>query len=131
MASDNVELGGLIFVRQKDASSPIVGGIWPWVFGGAFNNVYHSANMFTSHGVHTTGNDPQADELYARATNELDPVKAKQYWTEFMAYAKEMYVNVGLVSVPNYWIMGPNVGIVTDKAYLSIWDAYANIQHKQ
>ncbi len=128
---DNVELGGLIFVRQKDASSPIVGGIWPWVFGGAFNNVYHSANMFTSKGVHTTGNDPKADELYARATNELDPAKAKQYWTEFMAYANDMYVNVGLVKVPNYWIMGPKVGKVTDKAFLSIWDAYANIQHKQ
>ena len=123
--------GGMVFVRKTDPSDPYVGSIWPWTFGGAFNNVYHSANMFTSKGVHTTGNDPKADELYAKATNELDPAKGKRYWTEFMDYAYDvMWVNVGLVTVPNYMVVGPRVGKVTSNAHLSLWDAYAGIQHK-
>ena len=128
---DDVELGGMIFVRAKDASAPVVGNMWPWVFGGAFNNVYHSANMFTSKGVHTTANDPKADELYAKAVNELDLVKAKKSWTEFMNYAYDvMFVNMGIMSIPDYWVVGPQIGEVTSNAHLSIWDAYAGIQHK-
>jgi peptide/nickel transport system substrate-binding protein len=123
--------GGMVFVRKTDPSDPYVGAIWPWVFGGAFNNVYHSANLFTSKGVHTTANDPKADELYAKAANELDPEKGKQYWTEFMNYAYDvMWVNVGIVNVPAYAVMGPRVGKVTSNAHLSLWDAYAGIQHK-
>ncbi len=123
--------GGNVFVRKTDPSDPYVGSIWPWVFGGAFNNVYHSANLFTSKGVHTTANDPKADELYAKAANELDPAKAKQYWTEFMDYAYDvMWVNVGLVKVPSYNVIGPKVGKVTSNAHLSLWDAYAGIQQK-
>jgi len=117
-------------VRAKDASVPIVGGIWPWIFPGFFNNVYHSANMFTSRGVHTTANDPKADEMYDKAVAELDPAKAKRMWTEFMNYAYDMWVTVGIVKVPSYLVVGPKVGQFTSNTHLSLYDALAGIQHK-
>ena len=77
----------------------------------AANNFYHSANMFTSTGVHTTSNDPKADELYQAAATELDEAKAKQNWSDMMKYAYEtMWVNVGLVNTPTLFVVGPNVG---------------------
>ena len=128
---DDTELNGMIFVRAKDASGPVVGNMWPWVFAAAYNNVYHSANMFTSKGVHTTANDPKADALYAKAANELDLVKAKQYWTEFINYAYDvLFVNMGIMSVPNYWVLGPRIDKATTKTHLSVWEAYAGILPK-
>jgi peptide/nickel transport system substrate-binding protein len=121
---------GMVFVRAKDASAQQVGAIWPWVGPTFFNNVYHSANMFTSTGVHTTSNDTKADQMYQAATTELDDTKAKQLWQDMMHYGYDtMWVNVELVSVPTYMVVGPSVGAFTSKAYLSIWDAYAGIQH--
>ena len=117
-------------MRAKDATVPIVGGIWPWVFPAFFNNVYHSANMFTSKGVHTTSNDPKADEMYNKAVTETDPAKAKKLWTEFMNYGYDMWVNVGIVRVPSYTVVGPKVGKFSSFAYLSQWDCLAGIQHK-
>lgn len=129
---DANQWGGMFFIRAKDASAPQVGAIFPWVWLGTFNNVYHSANMFTSKGVHSTGNDPKADELYAKATSELDPVKAKQYWTELFDYAYDiMWVNVGILKVPTYGVVGPEVGKFSTNSHLSLWDAYAGIQHKK
>jgi peptide/nickel transport system substrate-binding protein len=123
-------MGGYMFVRAKDANVPIVGGIWPWVGGGFFNNVYHSANMFKSTGVHTTGNDPKADEMYDKAVAELNPAKAKKLWTEFMNYGYDMWVNVGVVKVPQYAIVNPKVGKFSSLAYMSVWDGLAGFQKK-
>ena len=87
--------------------------------------------MFTSKGVHTTANDPKADALYAKAANELDLVKAKQYWTEFINYAYDvLFVNMGIMSVPNYWVLGPKIDKATTKTHLSVWEAYAGILPK-
>jgi len=128
---DGMTYAGYFFVRIKnDPSAPNAGAVIPWNFGGFFNNVYHSANMYQSNGVHGTGNDPKADVLYTKATTELDPVKAKQYWTEFQNYAYDMWVNVGIVKVPNYLVMAPTVGAFTSNAHLGLWDALAGIKHK-
>jgi peptide/nickel transport system substrate-binding protein len=122
--------GGYMFVRHKDASVPIVGGIWPWVGGGFFNNVYHSSNMFKSTGVHTTGNDPKADEMYDKAVAELDAKKARKMWTDFMNYGYDMWVNVGVVKIPQYAVVGPKVGEFSSLAYMSVWDSLAGIKRK-
>jgi peptide/nickel transport system substrate-binding protein len=127
---DSVQFGGMIFNRAKNPTDPIVGAIWPWIFPGVPNNVYHSANMYKSTGVHSTGNDPKADELYDKAATELDMKKAEQYWREFQTYAKEMWVNVGLVKLPSYWVAGPNVGEFSENSYISLNDSYAGIKHK-
>ncbi len=127
---DPVTWGGMFFVRAKDASQPQVGAVFSWTFPAVFNNVYHCANMFKSTGVHSTGNDPNADMLYDKATQELDLKKAKQYWTEFHNYANGMYVNVGICIIKYPAIVSPKVGEFTTNAYMSIYDALAGIKHK-
>jgi ABC-type transport system substrate-binding protein len=128
---DPMTYGGYFFVRIKDASAPNVGAVIPWIFPGFFNSVYHCANMYKSTGVHSTGNDPKADALYQKATSELDPVKAKKYWTEFQNYAYDMWVNVGILRTPTYVVVGPRVGAFTLNSHMSIQDAWVGIQHKK
>jgi ABC-type transport system substrate-binding protein len=121
---------GMVFVRATSPTDKQVGAIWPWVSSSFFNNVYHSANMFTSTGVHTTSNDTKADQMYQAAVTELDDSKAKQLWQQMMHYGYDtMWVNVELVEVPTYFVVGKNVGQFTVKQNLSLWDAYVGIQH--
>ncbi|MBV8716898.1 MAG: ABC transporter substrate-binding protein [Chloroflexi bacterium] len=120
----------LVFVRATSPTDQQVGAIWPWVSSTFFNNVYHSANMFTSTGVHTTSNDTKADGMYAAAVAELDDTKAKKMWQDLMHYGYDtMWVNEELVTVPTYFAVGSNVGQFTYRTNLSIWDAYVGIQH--
>jgi ABC-type transport system substrate-binding protein len=120
----------LVFVRATNPTDQQVGAIWPWVNTGFFNNVYHSANMFTSTGVHTTSNDTKADGMYQAAVTELDDTKAKKLWQDMMHYGYgTMWVNVELVEVPTYFAVGQNVGAFTNRTWLNLWDSYAGIQH--
>jgi ABC-type transport system substrate-binding protein len=73
----------------------------------------------------------KADALYNEATSELDPVKAKRLWTEFTEYGYNMWVNVGIVRVPTYVVVGPKVGEWTSNAHMSWQDALAGIQHRE
>jgi peptide/nickel transport system substrate-binding protein len=119
----------LVFVRATAPTDQQVGAVWPWVNVGAFNNVYHSANMFTSTGVHTTSNDTKADAMYQAATTELDDTKAKQLWRDMMHYGyTTMWVNVELVEVPTYWVVGKNVGEFKGRTWINLNDTYAAIQ---
>jgi peptide/nickel transport system substrate-binding protein len=128
---DTPVYNGLVFVRAKDPTEKQVGAIWPWVNVGFFSNVYHSANMFTSTGVHTTSNDTKADAMYQAAITELDDAKAKKLWQDLMHYGYDtMWINVELVEVPTYFVVGPNVGAFTNRTYINIWDTYLGIQHK-
>jgi peptide/nickel transport system substrate-binding protein len=128
---DSMTFGSYVFTRTKDPNAPNVGAIWPWVNLGFFNNVYHSKNMFTSGGAHTTANDPKADEMYNKATSEPDPVKAKKLWTEFMNYTYDMWITVGVVRVPTMMVVGPKVGQFTSFAHYSLYDSLAGIQPKK
>ena len=121
----------LVFVRATGPTDQQVGAIWPWSSSGFFNNVYHSANMFTSTGVHTTSNDTKADAMYQAAVTELDDAKAKKLWQDLMHYGYDtMWINVELVEVPTYFAVGPNVGAFTSRSYINLWDSYVGIQHK-
>ncbi|MBV9328026.1 MAG: ABC transporter substrate-binding protein [Chloroflexi bacterium] len=120
----------LSFVRVKSDTDKQVGAVMPSAQTSFFNNVYHSANLFTSTGTRSTGNDPQADQMYQAAVTELDPTRAKQLWQQMMHYGYDkMWVNVELTEVPTYFVLGPNVGAFTYKQYLSMQDAYVGIQH--
>jgi len=120
----------MFFVRATSPDDQVVGGIFPWTFGGTFNNTYHCANMFTDIGIHSTSNDPVATALYAEAVTEQDAEVAKQLWTEFIDYCyTELWVNVGLWINPTYLVCDPDtVGEWTYHTYLSMWDAYAGIE---
>ena len=127
---DTAVYNGLVFVRAKDPSEKQVGAIWPWVNTGAFNNVYHSANMFTSTGVHTTSNDTQADSMYQAAITELDDTMAKKLWQDMMHYGyNTMWVNAELVEVPTFFALGQKVGDFTGRTWINVWDSYVGIQH--
>jgi ABC-type transport system substrate-binding protein len=120
----------LVFVRATSPTDQQVGAVWPWVNVGAFNNVYHSANMFTSTGVHTTSNDTKADAMYQAATTELDDTKAKKLWQDMMHYGYDtMWVNVELVEVPTYFAVGKNVGEFKGRTWINLNDTYVAIQH--
>jgi ABC-type transport system substrate-binding protein len=87
--------------------------------------------MFTDTGVHTTSNDAKATEMYQAAISELDEAKAKKLWQDLMHYAYDtMWVNIPLVNVPTYVVVGPNVGAFTVNQNLSLPDSYVGIQHK-
>ncbi len=127
---DAVEWGGMFFVRNTTPGAPNVGAIFPWTFGSVFDNIYHSANMYKSVGVHSTGNDPEADRLYDLAVGTIDDDLRKQRWTEFQTYVyDEMFINCPFVVSTPLALIGPNLGEVTTKAHLSLADAYAGIQH--
>ena len=120
----------LSFVRVKSETDRQVGAVMPSTFSAFFNNVYHSANLFTSTGTRSTGNDPKADQMYQAAVSELDDGKAKQLWQQMMHYGYDtMWVNIELVEVPTLFVVGPNVGAFTYKQNLSLQDAYVGIQH--
>jgi peptide/nickel transport system substrate-binding protein len=119
----------LSFVRVKSETDKKVGAVMPWVAPSFFNNVYHSANLFTSTGTRSTGNDPKADQMYQAAVSELDDTKAKQLWQQMMHYGySTMWVNIELVQVPTYFVVGPKVGAFTFKQNLSLQDSYVGIQ---
>ncbi|HEY2595023.1 MAG TPA: ABC transporter substrate-binding protein, partial [Chloroflexota bacterium] len=116
--------------RPKSATDKSAGVVWPWINTSFFNNVYHSANMWTSTGVNGTGNDPQADQMYGAAVAELDDTKAKDLWRQLMHYGYDtMWVNLEIIEVPTYFVVGQNVGQFTNRTWLNIWDSYVGIQH--
>lgn len=122
--------GGMFFVRNTAPDAPNIGGIFPWTFGSTFNSVYHSANLYTSGGVHSTGNDPIADEMYAAATGELDGDKALQFWTDLRTYTYDhMKVNIGVVTIQPLMLIGPKLGEFGWGKHMSLYDGYATIQH--
>ena len=128
---DPVVFGGYFFnFKRLTGNEPNVGWIFPWTFPGYFNSTYHCANMYTSRGTHNTGNDPKADELYKKATTELDPVKAEKYWNEFQVYVKTMYVNIAIIEGEPLVVVGPTLGKFTGRNWSGwVYDAANGIQH--
>jgi ABC-type transport system substrate-binding protein len=86
--------------------------------------------MYCSYGIHGTGNDKKADELYLKATKELDPKKAAQYFNDFQVYVRSLYINVGIAQTDNLFVYNPKtVGKWTGRTWVSYWDAVNGIQH--
>jgi peptide/nickel transport system substrate-binding protein len=121
---------GLFFFGKTGATDPNIGSVIPWYYGSYPRAVYHSANMYTPGGAHSTSNDAKAKELYTKAVTELDQAKAKQYWTEFLNYAYSMFVNVGIIQMPTYAVVGPNLGAFTSQKSTGIYYLLSGIQHK-
>ena len=97
-----------------------------------FNNVYHSANMFTSTGVHTTSNDTKADEMYKAA---IDGARRRQSQEGVAGHdALRLRHHVGERRAGGRAVhcsrSAPTVGAVTYNQNRTIWDAYVGIQHK-
>lgn len=118
--------------RRFAGTEPNIGWIGVWNYDGFFNPTYQHANMYTSLGIHNTGNDPVMDEMYNKATQETDPVLAEQYYKEFQVYARNTYVNIGVAQTDQYVIWNPDViGGWTGRTWVSYWDSAYGIQHAQ
>ena len=127
-----VEMGkffNLMFARADSPDAECVGQIWPWIFPTVNQNVYHSSNMFTSLGVHTTANDPEMDALYDAVLIETNLERQTQLWTEFMQKGMDMWIVTGLWEVPTYFVKSDNLGEFTKRVHLFTWDALYGIQH--
>ncbi|UCC16520.1 MAG: ABC transporter substrate-binding protein [Dehalococcoidales bacterium] len=119
----------LMFARADSPDDECVGQIWPWISPTVFQNVYHSSNMFTSLGVHTTANDPEMDELYNAVLAETDIVKQERLWTEFIEKGREMWIVTGLWEQPSYWVVSDHLGDFTKRAHIFITNCLYGIKH--
>lgn len=115
--------------RVKEGD-PNVGWIFNWSFQSFFNCMYHSANMYCSYGMHSTGNDPTADELYLKAANERDPVLSAQYFGEFQVYCRSLYINIGICTFDTLIVYNPaTIGAWAGRIWVSYQDSLNGIQH--
>jgi peptide/nickel transport system substrate-binding protein len=114
-------------IQETDVN---VGWLFPWESWSYPNSVYHSANMYTSKGVHGTGNDAKADELYYDVTHQKDYSIADKNMQKFELYVKTLYVNIGIVEYEPIYIYNPNtLGAWNGRNWDGIYSSLAGIQH--
>jgi peptide/nickel transport system substrate-binding protein len=129
-----VEMGkfyDLMFSRADSPDDECVGQIWPWINPSVNQNVYHSSNMFTSLGVHTTCNDPEMDVLYAAVLAETDLERQEQLWSEFMVRGHDMWIVTGMWQVPGYWVTSNHLGDFTKRTHLFYQQCLHGIKHAE
>jgi len=129
-----VEMGkfyDLMFSRADSPDAECVGQIWSWINPAVNQNVYHSSNMFTSLGVHTTCNDPEMDVLYAAVLAETDLEMQEQLWSEFMVRGHDMWIVTGLWQVPGYWVTSAHLGEFTKRTHLFYQQCLHGIDHAE
>jgi peptide/nickel transport system substrate-binding protein len=120
---------GYLFKRPA-ATDVNVGWIWFWKSWGYVNSVYHSANMYTSTGVHGTANDPTADAMYQVITQQKDYATAWEKMSEFQVYVKSLYVNVGVVEYQNIVLYNQHtLGSWNGRNWEGGYMGYAGITH--
>jgi ABC-type transport system substrate-binding protein len=117
--------------NRLTGTEPNVGWIFPWISESTPNSIYQAENLYCSWGLHNCGNDSVADFLFNRASQELNPTLALQYWRSFQTYARGMYVNIGICQIKPLKVVGPNLGEFTANTHLSLYDALAGIQHPE
>jgi len=129
-----VEMGkfyDLMFARADSPDDECVGQVWPWISPTVFQNVYHSSNMYTSLGVHTTANDPEMDALYDAVLAETNLERQEQLWTEFIEKGREMWIVTGLWEQPSYFVVSEHLGEFTKRAHLGIYYCIYGIKHAE
>jgi ABC-type transport system substrate-binding protein len=118
---------GMLFARPQPGDRN-VGWIWPWTSGSFFNCTYHSANMYTSRGIHGTSNDAKATEMYDDYIAETDMAKAEQKWADFQKYVKTLYISFGIAEVEPKMPVAPTLGEFAGRNWIGIQEAYSGIQ---
>jgi len=119
---------GALFSRPQ-AGDWRVGWAWPWISGSFFNCTYHSANLYTTRGIHGTSNDVHATELYDAYLAATDMVVAEQLWREFQQYVATLYIDIPIAEIEPKMPVGPNLGEFSGRKWMGIQEAYAMIKH--
>jgi peptide/nickel transport system substrate-binding protein len=106
------------------------GWIWFWKSWSYPNSVYHSANMYTSVGVHKTTNDPTADAMYAEITHQKSYEVAWEKMREFQLYVMGLYTNIGVVEYKALFLYNPNtIGSFEGRNWESYYAALLGAKH--
>jgi len=117
-------------VGRIEETDDNVGWIFDWTYNSYFNSTYHCANMYTSKGIHSTGNDPTADDMYAAVTHTADINVADAAFAAFQLYVKTLYINIGVVEYEILTLYNPNtVGDWAGRNWVSYQDALNGIKH--
>jgi len=117
------------FTRLEEGA-PNVGWLFNWYYGSTYNSTYQSTNMFCSWGVHNAGYSPDVDAVYLKYAAETDPVLAEQYYADFHAAAREMYVNVGICQVDPLTLYNPEtIGSFGGPTWVSLMDCLNYVEH--
>jgi peptide/nickel transport system substrate-binding protein len=119
---------GMLFSRPAEGD-PNVGWMWPWTSPDPFNCTYHSANMYTTWGIHGTSNDEKATQMYNDYLKITDPAASEQAWNEFQKYVKTLYINEGIVEIAPVYVAGPDLGDFTGPTWMSNQEAITGVQH--
>jgi len=115
--------------KRLQAGDPNVGWIFTWSYQSFFNCMYHSANMYTSTGVHNVGGDPEADALYKKAASEPDNAKSAQYFADFQKFVKTKYWNIGIARFDSLYLYNPKtIGKFTGFTWIGFEDCLNCIQ---
>jgi len=118
------------FAGRIQETDKNVGWIWEWSSWSYPNSVYHCANMYTSGGVHGTGNDPVADQMYSEVTHQKDYQIAAQKMAAFQLYVKGLYINIGVVEYQPWYIYSPKtLGAWNGRNWEGIYTSIGGIQH--
>ena len=117
-----------VFIQKLKGDDACLGWIWSWA-GAAFNGTAYCRNMQTSYGIHQVTVDSNVTALYDKFVVELDPVKAKQYYTDWQRAAKELYTNFGIAYVEPKIIVSNNLGEFTVNPHMFFNDAACGIKH--
>jgi ABC-type transport system substrate-binding protein len=120
----------LMFSRADSPDDECVGQIWPWINPTVFQNVYHSSNMFTSLGVHTTCNDPEMDELYNAVLAETDIERQSSSDRIHDKRARNGHRDRQW-QVPTYWVVSPELGDFTKRAHIFWTNALFAVTHAE
>jgi peptide/nickel transport system substrate-binding protein len=118
---------GMLFARPKEGDKN-VGWLWPWTSVGVMNATYHSANMYTTWGVHGTSNDAKATQMYNDYLKITDPVKSEQAWSDFQKYVKTLWIDFGIMQIDPVYAVGPALGEFTGANWMSNQDAINGVQ---
>ena len=121
---------GMLFARPQEGD-PNVGWIWPWASGSFFNCTYHSANMYTTRGIHGTSNDVKATEMYDAYITETNMARAEQLWAEFQQYVKTLYITFGIAEIEPKLPVATTLGEFSGRNWIGIQEAYSGIQHPE
>jgi peptide/nickel transport system substrate-binding protein len=90
---------------------------------------------FLKSAIHSQGNwrllkDPKWDALWASISAEPDPAKQMQLFRETVKYMLDQYIVPGIVNIPQYYAVSPQVGDWTIRYSYDLWGSFAGMKKK-
>jgi ABC-type transport system substrate-binding protein len=90
---------------------------------------------FLKSAIHSQGNwrllkDPKWDALWASISAEPDPAKQVQLFRQTVEYMLDQYIVPGIVNIPQYYAVSPQIGDWTIRYSYDLWGSFAGMKKK-